>query len=202
MVDIDFNPNEFTIPANTDVLVTLPNNGAAVHNFVIDELGIDSGDVQAGDTGEVTINAEPGEYEYYCSIPGHRDAGMFGTLIVSDEATSVESAAAEGPGAEAEPVTADEEAEAGDDVTVEMVDIDFNPNEFTIPANTDVTVTLPNEGASVHNFHIDALDVHSADIPGGETGEVTINAEPGEYEYYCSIPGHRDAGMFGTLTVE
>ena len=37
--------------------------------------------------------------------------------------------------------------------------------------------------------------------PGGET-PVTINAPPGDYEYYCSVPGHRAAGMVGTLPVE
>jgi uncharacterized cupredoxin-like copper-binding protein len=91
---------------------------------------------------------------------------------------------------------------AATEVTVEMVDIDFNPNEFTIPGNTDVTVRLPNTGQIPHNFHIDPLDVHSEDVnPGAET-TVTINAEPGDYEYYCSIPGHREAGMVGTVHVE
>jgi uncharacterized cupredoxin-like copper-binding protein len=30
----------------------------------------------------VTINAKPGTYQFYCSIPGHKDLGMIGTLIV------------------------------------------------------------------------------------------------------------------------
>ena len=96
--------------------------------------------------------------------------------------------------------TADEEPQT--EITVEMVDIDFNPNEFTIAANTDVTIILPNLGDLPHNFHIDELDIHSEDVePGGET-TITINAEPGEYTFYCSIPGHREAGMEGTLIVE
>ncbi|MGH2617367.1 MAG: cupredoxin domain-containing protein [Thermomicrobiales bacterium] len=87
-------------------------------------------------------------------------------------------------------------------VTVEMVDIDFNPNELTIAANTDVTVRLPNLGATAHNFHIDPLDIHSEDVPPGAETTVAINAAAGDYEYYCSIPGHRQAGMVGTLHVE
>jgi Cu/Zn superoxide dismutase len=102
------------------------------------------------------------------------------------------------PAAEATPAG----AEAAAEVTVEMVDIDFNPNEFSIPANTDVTVRLPNLGAIPHNFHIDPLDVHSEDVPPEAETTVTINAEPGDYEYYCSIPGHREAGMVGTVHVE
>src|SRR5262249_43929131 len=45
--------------------------------------------------------------------------------------------------------------------TVELVDINFAPKESTIPANTNVTVNLVNKGASVHNFNIDQLNVHS-----------------------------------------
>jgi plastocyanin len=86
--------------------------------------------------------------------------------------------------------------------TVTMVDIAFQPTELTIPANTDVTITLTNKGASVHNFNIDDLDIHSGDIQPGQSGSVTINAHPGDHEYYCSIPGHKEAGMVGTLHVQ
>lgn len=97
---------------------------------------------------------------------------------------------------------------AGDEVTVEMVDIDFNPNEFTIPADTDVTVRLPNLGAAVHNFNIDDNnnpsnpDIHSGDVPPGEETSVTLNLPAGDWYYYCSIPGHEAAGMYGTVSVE
>jgi uncharacterized cupredoxin-like copper-binding protein len=91
---------------------------------------------------------------------------------------------------------------AGGDVTVDMVDIAFMPNEITIPANTDVTIMLPNKGVAVHNFNIDELDIHSGDAQGGQTVSVTINAAPGEYEFYCNVPGHKESGMVGTLIVE
>jgi uncharacterized cupredoxin-like copper-binding protein len=71
----------------------------------------------------------------------------------------------------------------------------------TIPANTDVTFTISNQGAAAHNFSIDALKI-SVDLPPGETKEVVVNAPPGTYEYYCNVPGHKEAGMVGTLTVE
>ena len=85
--------------------------------------------------------------------------------------------------------------------TVESYDIYFEPKELTIPAGTDVTVTLPNEGVTLHNFSIDALGI-SVDIAPGETKTVTINAPAGSYEYYCNVPGHKEAGMVGTLTVQ
>jgi len=71
---------------------------------------------------------------------------------------------------------------------------------LSIPANTDVTVQVPNKGAAAHNFSIDALGI-SVDIAPGATEEVVINAPAGSYEYYCDVPGHKQAGMVGTLTV-
>lgn len=86
--------------------------------------------------------------------------------------------------------------------SVEMVDIAYKETAITIPANTDVAVTLTNKGVLVHNFNVDELNVHSGDYASQQTGTVTINAPAGTYQYYCSIPGHKDIGMVGTLTVQ
>ena len=37
----------------------------------------------AGGTKRLTLNLKPGKYTFYCSVPGHRQAGMEGTLSVS-----------------------------------------------------------------------------------------------------------------------
>ena len=39
-------------------------------------------------------------------------------------------------------------------------------------------------------------------VTDGETTEASAELEPGEYAYYCAVPGHREGGMEGTLTVE
>ncbi len=80
-VDIDWNPNEATIAANTDVTITVPNNGVAFHTFVIEELGIKL-EIEPGQTQDVVVNAPAGTYEFICDVPGHAEAGMVGTLIV------------------------------------------------------------------------------------------------------------------------
>jgi uncharacterized cupredoxin-like copper-binding protein len=72
---------------------------------------------------------------------------------------------------------------------------------MTIPANTDVTVTLPNHGVALHTFVIEALGI-KAEMAPGKTKEVLINAPAGTYEYICDVPGHAEAGMVGTLTVQ
>jgi nitrite reductase (NO-forming) len=91
---------------------------------------------------------------------------------------------------------------AGAAFDVHAVDIAFEPKEFTIPADTDVVVTVINDGALQHDFNIDELGIKSDLLNSGETDTVTINAAAGTYEYYCSVTGHREAGMVGTLTVE
>jgi uncharacterized cupredoxin-like copper-binding protein len=218
--DIFFEPKEVTIPADTDVTVNLPNEGAAPHNFSIDALGIDV-DIAPGATEQVVINAPAGEYEFYCNVPGHKEAGMVGTLIVSEDAAAAPAGAATPAAAPAEappgtpaaqevaatplaPVAAASPAnvESAASQTFDMVayDIYFEPKEVTIPANTDVTFMIANEGVAPHNFSIDELGI-DIDLPVGATEEVVINAPAGEYEYYCNVPGHKEAGMVGTLIV-
>ena len=134
------------------------------------------------------------------------------TAAPSESTPAPTEAATEAPSAStptgaASPAASGGEAQTA--VTVEMVDIAFNPKEFTIPANTDVVVTLPNNGASQHNF---AVDDHnnpnvknlgiSVDVGPGETKTVTINAPAGDYYFYCNVPGHEAAGMFGTMHVK
>jgi mono/diheme cytochrome c family protein len=99
------------------------------------------------------------------------------------------------------PQAAQAQATPAESPTVTSVDIKFEPAALTIPAGQDVVVNIPNTGALPHNFSIDELNI-SVDQPAGYTGEVTINAPAGTYTYYCNVPGHRAAGMEGTLTVQ
>lgn len=81
---LKFGATEIEAPAGT-LEVTLECGEAVNHNFVIEETGdevvveCDAGETATGTTSEL----EPGTYTYYCSIPGHRAAGMEGTLTVT-----------------------------------------------------------------------------------------------------------------------
>ena len=118
--------------------------------------------------------------------------------LIDDE--TVVDASEQGTPQAADAAAGGEEA-ATEALVVESYDIYFEPTELTIPADTDVTVSLPNVGVTLHNFAVDELGI-DVDIAPGATEQVVINAPAGEYEYYCNVPGHKQAGMLGTLTVE
>jgi cytochrome c oxidase subunit 2 len=86
-------------------------------------------------------------------------------------------------------------------IEVDATSFEFDPDEITVTAGEDVAIVLSSDDL-LHDFTIDDIDVHvTADR--GETAEGGLRAdEPGEYTYYCTIAGHRAAGMEGTLVVE
>lgn len=63
---------------------------------------------------------------------------------------------------------------------------------------------MANPATVPHNVAIEGSGVdEEGEIVGeGETSTVEADLEPGEYTFYCSVPGHRQSGMEGTLTVE
>ncbi|HZJ25802.1 MAG TPA: cupredoxin domain-containing protein [Acidimicrobiia bacterium] len=86
-------------------------------------------------------------------------------------------------------------------VTVDAGDLWFEPSTIEIRADEPVNLALRNRGGIFHDLTIPAFDfvleATSGDtVTGGLTG-----APPGEYEFYCSVPGHADGGMTGTLDV-
>ncbi|MBA2597248.1 MAG: cupredoxin domain-containing protein [Chloroflexia bacterium] len=123
--------------------------------------------------GEVSLEEELADVT---RVPTMSDAAAQATNTAPNEAATPGSA----PGT---PVNGVESPSAGDETaaaTAEIVsyDIYFEPDSLTIPANTDVTVVLPNEGVTAHNFSIDALGI-DVDLAPGATEEVVINAAAG-----------------------
>ena len=80
-----FDPATITVKKGTPVRVTLTNNTVVEHDWVVDNLDGKKVQIHAAPKASATVDFTPtaaGSYEFYCSIPGHREAGMKGTLIV------------------------------------------------------------------------------------------------------------------------
>lgn len=91
------------------------------------------------------------------------------------------------------------------DRSLELVGTDnlsFTPETTTaLPGRIEVTLT---SGPAVrHNVVFEDVDAESvvADAPPGGTDTGEVELDTGTYTYFCAIPGHRAAGMEGTLVV-
>lgn len=67
-----------------------------------------------------------------------------------------------------------------------------------------VTIVMSNSAPLSHDVSIegDGVDEHGEVVGQGGTSKVTADLKPGTYTFYCSVPGHRQGGMEGTLTVK
>lgn len=67
-----------------------------------------------------------------------------------------------------------------------------------------VTIVMANPAPLSHDVSIEGsgVDKHGEVVGQGGTSRVSADLKPGTYTFYCSVPGHREAGMQGTLTVK
>jgi plastocyanin len=79
----------------------------------------------------------------------------------------------------------------------------FNAASLQASAGT-VTITMHNPSQLSHSIAIEGNGVTNAGQVVGPDGTSTVSAtlKPGTYKFFCTVPGHRQAGMEGTLTVK
>ena len=109
-------------------------------------------------------------------------------------------------------------------VSVEVKEFAFTPGNLEVKAGQPVKLTLQNAGTLEHDFSILEIPVEGEPkVTGGaqhdmgdmaHTPELHVAAmngqsamleftptKPGTYEYFCTVSGHKAAGMSGTLVV-
>ena len=78
-----YDPKEVTSSPG-DLVFEVTNRGQIEHNFVIEDQArqkrAEIPDIEPGQTFRVAVHLRPGTYTIYCSLPGHREAGMIATL--------------------------------------------------------------------------------------------------------------------------
>jgi nitrite reductase (NO-forming) len=220
-----------TIQANVgdEIAFSVENGGKSFHAFGVTKAeegfaGIISGSAIAsasnplkpGQSGTSEfIPSEEGTYYYICTVPGHREQGMVGTIVVGG--------AAEVPKAAA-PTGVHHDFELNFIESSDFRNLAFNAlpgeeghnPEFKVKSGDEVTIKVANNGKSFHSFgivpdvdHLDnilwntAIAAPSNPLKPGQTGEVTFTAGvPGTYYYVCTVPGHALQGMQGSFIVE
>jgi plastocyanin len=111
----------------------------------------------------------------------------------TEAATTTETTEAEGGAGGAVSVTADPDGALA-----------YEEDTLTAPAGT-VTIEFDNPASIGHDVVVEdqeGNELARTDVITQDTDTAEGEFEPGEYTYYCSVDGHRDAGMEGTLTVE
>lgn len=106
-----------------------------------------------------------------------------------------------GGGRNTPPATAAAPIAGAERVAVSLVDFGFRPGVIRLQAGKPVNLEVVNTGRVLHDLTIPALGFRAVVQPG-QRATVGLPAAPGgEYEFYCSVPGHREAGMAGQLIV-
>ncbi len=68
------------------------------------------------------------------------------------------------------------------------------------------TIRSPNPSGTPHNIALEGpglgRDIIGEVVTDGGVSEIEANLRPGQYKFFCTVEGHREGGMEGTLTVE
>lgn len=94
LADFTFSPTEIAVAAGTASTLEITNEGASVHSLIVDAGGteIASDDIDPGASTTLELPPlEEGTYDVWCGVPGHKETGMVGTLVVDGSGSSSES---------------------------------------------------------------------------------------------------------------
>ncbi|MFB5635942.1 MAG: plastocyanin/azurin family copper-binding protein [Nitrosopumilus sp.] len=213
------------------VIFNVENAGKSFHSFGVtkdaegfggiipgSEVALASNPLKPGESGTSEFVAgEEGTYYYICTVPGHRDQGMVGEIIVGP-AQGGSSGVAAAPTGVSHDFTLDF-VESADFRTLAFNALPgeegHNP-DIRVNSGDKVTITSNNLGKSFHAFGVvsnpedfnsivmdSAIAAATNPLKPGEGGSVTFTAgAPGTYYYICTVPGHALQGMQGTFIVE
>src|SRR5579864_6523369 len=218
------------------IVFDVTNGGKSFHAFAITDsesgpgpaidgttIGTADNPMKPGAEGKVTfVPAKAGEYYYICAVPGHRELGMEGKIIVKEGGGKESTPSASG--AAVAPTGNKVEFSLSFVMSADFKDYAFNAltgqpghnPDITVKSGDTVTIHIKNDSTSFHAFGIvtDPEDpssivwnasYKSPDNPmkPHETGDVTFVAgAPGTYHYICTVPGHADLGMNGKFIVQ
>jgi plastocyanin len=82
----------------------------------------------------------------------------------------------------------------------------FTKSKLTLakPGTVTLRMTNPSSAGMDHGIAIEGngVDSDGPTVAPGNVSTVTVTLKKGTYTYYCPVPGHKQAGMVGMLTVQ
>jgi uncharacterized cupredoxin-like copper-binding protein len=82
----------------------------------------------------------------------------------------------------------------------------FTKTKLTLakPGTVTLRMTNPSSAGMDHGIAVEGngVDKDGPTVAAGQVSTVTVTLKKGKYTYYCPVPGHKQAGMVGTLTVQ
>jgi nitrite reductase (NO-forming) len=230
-IDGVVNPDLSVQPGDV-VEIKLVNGDGILHDVAIPDLDAATEQIsgKGSETSMVFEASEEGEYVYYCTVPGHRQGGMEGRLIVGSGAelvnvdTSIVRPADDLPGPlnrttpetlRVELESIEVEARLADGSSFEFWTFNGQvPGPFIRTMVGDTVEVVFKNAADSHFPH--SVDFHAVTgpgggavatqtLPGGETGFIFKALNPGLYVYHCATPmvaHHIANGMYGLILVE
>jgi uncharacterized cupredoxin-like copper-binding protein len=81
-------------------------------------------------------------------------------------------------------------------------DLAYDQKDASTKAGS-VTIDFDNRQATSHDVKIEdssGQEIGGTDLVSSGTANATVDLQAGSYTFFCSVPGHREAGMEGTLT--
>ena len=83
-------------------------------------------------------------------------------------------------------------------------DLAFDQKDVSAKAG-NVTIDFDNKQALSHDVAVEdssGQELGKTDLVSSGTSTTTVDLQPGTYTFFCTVPGHKEAGMEGTLTVK
>jgi plastocyanin len=123
----------------------------------------------------------------------------------SNSSTETESSGGESAGAAEKPAEKEEAGGAIVDIAAaEGTELAYTTKQASAPAG-QVSIEFENPQALQHNVAIEDSNgkvITETELVSEGSSTATANLKPGTYTFFCTVPGHRQAGMEGTLTVK
>jgi uncharacterized cupredoxin-like copper-binding protein len=167
-----------------EITFKVKNDGKLAHDVAIAGTSEKTKLIPPGGTAELKVTLKPGTYELYCTVPGHKAAGMDLKLTVAASTKATTTA----PKPQA--------------TTVQVTETEF---KIALASGNlkagEVTFQVKNVGKIPHDLAIAGTSDKTKLIPAGGTAELKVMLKPGKVELYCTVPGHKAAGMDLKVTV-